>query len=292
MSAPTRDTAPARHAEPGDGLAERAARQPESNLRTYVALVREGLHEQRRSPLTWGGALGAMSALMVVIWPSIADQIGTMMNQYPESLKKVFGIVQLNTVERYVDAEMFSLVVPLAIAFLAVRCIARPTVSAEERGYLTSMLTLPVSRRTVAWSSFTVAGLIVAATLLVIGVLTMLASVIVGAEMSVTILSKGLVNIWPLAMFFAGLALFAAGLLRGSGRVTEVTIGTLVAMYVFEVVGKLAASADILRTISAFRYYGSAIQTGLEPLNMLGLVVAAFILAVVGAEAFQRRDIA
>ncbi len=48
-----------------------------------------------------------------------------LMKSYPDSLKEAFNISELNSVEAYVDAEMLSLIVPLAIAFLAVR-IARP----------------------------------------------------------------------------------------------------------------------------------------------------------------------
>ena len=43
------------------------------------------------------------------------------MKSYPAGLKEAFDIRDLDSVEAYVDAEMFSLIVPLAIAFLAVR---------------------------------------------------------------------------------------------------------------------------------------------------------------------------
>ena len=42
-------------------------------------------------------------------------------NFYPEGLKQAFNIEELNSVEAYLDAEMLSLIIPLAVAFLAVR---------------------------------------------------------------------------------------------------------------------------------------------------------------------------
>ena len=60
-----------------------------------------------------------------------------LMKSYPAGLKEAFNIASLDSVEAYVDAEMLSLIVPLAIAFLAVRCAAaRDRRRAEERGYL------------------------------------------------------------------------------------------------------------------------------------------------------------
>src|SRR5512144_1935960 len=100
------------------------------------AVVRQGLRDHHRAPLIWGGSLGAMSALMAAIWPSIEDSMDKLMESYPQSLKDAFGIVGMSTVEEYVDAEMLSLIVPLAVAFLAVRVVTRAVSSAEERSYL------------------------------------------------------------------------------------------------------------------------------------------------------------
>ena len=88
-----------------------------------------------------------MSALMAVIWPSIQDSMDRLMDSYPTGLKEAFGIERLDSLEHYVDAEMLSLIVPLALAFFAVRCVAAPTVGAEERGHLDALLALPLPRR-------------------------------------------------------------------------------------------------------------------------------------------------
>ena len=82
------------------------------------------------------------------------------MRSYPEGLKQAFGIQTLDTVERYVDAEMLSLIVPFAVAFFAVRCVTRATVGAEERGHLDTLLSLPVSRRVLVVGVVAVAGIL------------------------------------------------------------------------------------------------------------------------------------
>lgn len=277
-----------------------AARRSERALQTIgappwwqslAALIRRGLADHRRAPLTWGGGLGAMTALMAAIWPSIEDSMSKLIENYPAGLKEAFGIQQLDTVEKYVDAEMLSLIVPLALAFFAVRCATRATVGAEDRGYLDTLLSLPVSRRLLIVSSFIVTGLIAAAILGVIWALTWVTGTIAGTDISALKLAAGLLNVWPLAMAFAGLAAFTAGVSHRPTTVTAVATGTLVAMYVLDLVGKLASAVEPLRAVSAFRYYGSAIQNGLDATHMIGLTLVAVALTAAGAGLFERRDI-
>lgn len=262
-----------------------------SRAHTLRALVRRGLRDQRRAPLTWGGSLGLMSAMMAALWPVIEDSMDELMNSYPAGLKEAFNIAELNSVEAYVDAEMLSLIVPLAIAFLAVRIAARAIAGAEERGYLDTLLAAPVARSTLVAGAFLVSAIVVAEVLVVITALTWIAGWVAGAEPSLAVLGRGYANVWPLAMLFGGLALLAAGALRRAATVTAVAVGTLVAMYVVDLVGKLADPIEPLRSVSAFKHYGSAVQDGIDPLAFAGRAVAGGVLAVVGALLFNRRDV-
>ena len=270
--------------------ARMAARAP-SSRRSLVLLVRRGVRDNRRAPLTWGGGLGAMTALMAAIWPSIEDSTAELVDSYPAGLKEAFGIQQLDTIEKYIDAEMLSLIMPLGLAFFAVRCATRATVGAEDRGHLDTLLSLPVSRRVVVASSFVVTGLALLAILAVVWSLTWVAGTLVGGGISGPTLAAGLLNVWPLSMVFAGLAVLAAGVSHRPAAVTAVGAGTLVAMYVVDLVGRLADPVEPLRVVSAFRYYGSAVQDGLEAGHMLGLTLVALALAAIGARLFERRDV-
>jgi ABC-2 type transport system permease protein len=275
-------------------LERRARLEPRSAPpagRAFAALVRRGLADQRRAPLTWGGSLGAMGALIAAIWPSIEDSVDQLTESYPENLKQAFNIDTLDTVERYVDAEMLSFIIPLAVAFYAIRCITRATVAAEDRGHLDTLLALPVRRRLVVAAAFTVGAIMTAVVLFVTWLATWLAGTVAGTGISAVTLAEGMVNVWPLALAFAGIAALAAGLLRGSGTVTGVAAGTLVAMYLLDVVGRLADPIEPLRALSAFRYYGSAIQDGLDASHIAALIVGGLLCAVAGALAFERRDV-
>ena len=67
--------------------------------------------------------------------------------------------------------------------------------------------------------------------------------------------------------------------------------GVLVAMYVIDLVGKLADPVEFLRHLSLFKYYGMAIRDGIDPVAFAGITVAALVLAALGAWLLDRRDL-
>jgi ABC-2 type transport system permease protein len=265
--------------------------RPIGQLAALRAVLRRGLRDHRLTLLSWGGPLGVMSALMAALWPSIEGSVDELMASDPDKLKEAFNIRALASVEAYVDAEMLSFIVPLALAFLAVRAVVRIHAGAEERGHLDIVLTTPVARRTLVAGALLVAAVVVAGVLAVVTAATWLAGTLVGADPSLLVLGRGMANVWPLAMLFAGLAALVTGWAHSGGPVTAICAGTLVGMYVIDLVGKLSEPAEPLRYLSAFKYYGSAVQDGIDPFAFAGLVAAGAVLAAIGAVRFERRDV-
>ena len=144
------------------------------------AVVRRGLLDRRRAVLLWGGSLGALGAFMAAIYPSIQSSIESIAKNYPAGLKEAFGVQAMNTVEGYVHAEMFSLIVPLAIGYFAIRAVAGAIVGAEERGHLDTTLSLPMSRWVLIVGSYLVAALVSVAILALTGAMTFIAGRIAG----------------------------------------------------------------------------------------------------------------
>ena len=133
----------------------RSAPKWQASLRT---MIRRGLLDRRRAILVWGLSLGSLSAFMAAIYPSIRDSIDQIAKNYPGGLKEAFGVQAMNTVEGYIHAEMFSLIVPLAMGYFAIRAVSGAIVGAEERGYLDTILSLPVSRTVLIAGSYLVAA--------------------------------------------------------------------------------------------------------------------------------------
>ena len=255
------------------------------------AVVRRGLLDRRRSVFIWGGSLGALCAFMAAIYPSIRGSIEQIVKSYPAGLKEAFGVQAMNTVEGYVHAEMFSLIVPLAIGYLAIRSVAGPIVGAEEQGWLDTTLSLPVSRRVLLVGSFLVTAALIFAVMTLIGVVTFLAGWIAGTRISAGLVAAGVFGVWALAAFFAGISAVACGALHSSRTVTGIAVGVLVAMYTIDLAGRLAHALEPIRWASAFRYYGAPLRDGIDPLYFIGLTATGVLLVAGGAWLFERRDL-
>lgn len=256
-----------------------------------TALVAAQLRERRRSLLSWGLPIGLMSAFIVAIYPSVEDALSKAIASYPEALKQAFGIAELSTVEQYLNAEMLSLIVPLAVGYLAVRSVASALSGAAESGRLDVLLSAPVSRRRLVASGFAAAALELAAVLAVSLLITALGGLLAGAGLSFGMALAGFANVWPLALLFAGFGVLATAWSLRTSVVTGSIAGVLVAMYVADLIGRLDTGLDWIRYGSVFRYYGKAIEDGIEPLSFVGMTAAAVALAAVGAVLFDRRDL-
>lgn len=257
-----------------------------------AALISAHLSDRRRSLLAWGIPLGLWSAFIVIIFPSIEDALSKAVQSYPEALKEAFGISQLTSVEQYLQAEMLSLIVPLALGYLAVRAIASGLTGAAESGRLDVLLSAPVSRSRLIAAGFLATAIELAVVLVITVALTCLGSLAAGAGLSFGSALAGYANVWPLALLFAGFGAIAAGFSLRTSVVTGAVAGLLVTMYVIDLIGRLDPDLSGIRYISVFKYYGNAVEDGIDPLAFAGVAVVAVLLAAIGAWLFERRDLA
>jgi len=266
-------------------------RRPPETIVTLRAVVRRGLRDSRRSVLSWGLPMGAMSAFMAAIYPSIQSMLQRVVETYPEALKQAFGVGNLDTVEGYVHAEMFSLIIPLAIGFFMIRAVASGTVAAEEQGYLDTILTLPISRTVLVVGSYLVAALTSLAIMVLTGVMLFVVGRIAGTDISPGLVAAGVIGVWPVGLFAGAVSALFAGLLHTSRAVDGVGLGVLVGMYAIDLAGRLDPNIQGIRWASVFRYYGEPMRDGIDPVNFFGVVGAATLLVAAGAWLFERRDV-
>jgi beta-exotoxin I transport system permease protein len=236
--------------------------------------------------------LGLWSAFIVSIFPSIQSALADAVRNYPAALKEAFGVGELSSVEQYLHAEMLSLIVPLAVGYLAVRSMASGLSGAAESGRLDVLLSAPVSRGQLVAAGFCATAVEVALVLVVTLALTEIGSVLSGAGLSLGSALAGFANVWPLALLTAALGVIVTGFSLRTSVVTGSVAGALVAMYVIDLVGRLDPGLDWIRYLSAFRYYGNAIEDGIDAWSFLGVIAAALLLGMVGARLFERRDLA
>jgi beta-exotoxin I transport system permease protein len=267
-----------------------ATRAPAGDGHTLLAVARGVLRDQRRSPFTWGIPLGLLSALELAIYPSVHKSLGKTLDSYPDAIKEAFRIETFDTPAQFVNGEMFSLIVPLAIGFFAIRAVSRPIAGYEENHWLDVVLAAPVRRRAIAGGAFAATAISVAAILAVMSALIWVAGQIFGAEIAVGDLAAALVGTWAFGLFFAGFALVACGRLSSWTSVTALSVGLLVTMYVVDVASRVADALEPAGYATAFHYYGSPLIDGLDA-GHAGLAAFGVLLALAGAALFERRDV-
>jgi beta-exotoxin I transport system permease protein len=255
------------------------------------ALVLSHLSDRRRSLVAWGLPLGLWSAFIVLIFPSVESALSKAAKSYPPALKEAFGVGELTNVEQYLHAEMLSLIVPLALGYLAVRAVASGLSGAAESGRLDVLLSAPVSRSRIVVASFAATAVELAIVLILTVILTGLGSLVAGADLSLGSAIAGYANVWPLALVFAGLGVVACGFSLRTAVVTGAVAGVLVTMYVVDLIGRLDPDLSGVRYASVFKYYGNAIEDGIEPAAFIGITAAAIALAVLSGWLFEQRDL-
>jgi ABC-2 type transport system permease protein len=254
-------------------------------------LIVAQLRERRRSLLSWGLPLGLWAAFIVSIYPSIESALTEAVRNYPAALKEAFGVGELTSVEQYLHAEMLSLIVPLAVGYLAARSVASGLSGAAESGRLDVLLSAPVSRSRLVAAGFAATAIELATVLAVAVALTMIGSLLSSAGLSFGLALAGFASVWPLALLFAGLGIVITGWSLRTSVVTGSVAGVLVGMYVVDLIGRLDPSLDAIRYASVFRYYGTAVENGIDTLSFLGVTAAAVALAAIGSLLFERRDL-
>jgi beta-exotoxin I transport system permease protein len=269
-----------------------ALRGPPAEL-AAVGLI--ALHEtwrRRRAPLSWGVPLGLMSALVVPLYPSIEDSLRELVRHYPAGLKEAFGISELGTLPAYLHAEMFSVIVPVAVAFLAIRAATDALAGAEQRGELDVLLAVPVSRRAVALGALLGASVLQLAVLLVIGALAWAPSLLQHPSLPVGAVMAAVGGTWSLGAFFTALSLLCGAALHRPGSALAVAAGTLGVMYLVDVLGGIADPTEPLQLVSAFHYYGAPLNDGLDWGGAAILIASATALAGAALPVFARKDLA
>jgi ABC-2 type transport system permease protein len=275
-----------------DGAAS-APRTPARAPWLRVALF--AVRRRRLAPLVWGLPLGALAAMVIAIFPSIesSPQLDQLLESYPEAIKQAFGITDASfaSPEGYLAAELFNLIAPFACCYFAIHMLAGALCGADQRATLDVMLSAPIARRHYLAGWLVAVAVVLLGTLIELALLMQAAALAAGVELDVCSTLTGVLNLWPLALFTGGLASVLSGGLHRSVSVTGAATGLLVAMYFVEVLGRISETVARFDGLSAFHYYGSAIEDGFDPAAFLGLTAAALALAAVGCVLFERRDI-
>ena len=211
---------------------------------------------QARSVAIWGVVLGAFGVMMVAIFPGIASGPGLqqMTDALPKGMMQAAGVedmASLGTIKGFLEAEIFGLILPLALPFFAILAAAGAIAGAEENGTIDVLMGNPLSRPQLVTAYFVSIAVSLAGILAIFGLFLWGAALFIDAKLPLGAAAEGVFGAWPLSIMFGGLALLLASAIFHRKMVAVGISGAiLVAMYFMDALGgmveKVALDTELL----------------------------------------------
>ena len=277
------------------GRAEKGV--PRRSGGTLFALILHTLRSRVRSVVIWGVALGLLSLITVAFFPSLEDQgqqLNRLMESYPPEMRDLFGMgegTDLSTIEGFLASQVFSFMAPLALAFFPILASAGAIAGAEERGTIDVLLGNPVPRWQLVVGNFVATATSTLGIVAILGLFTWVPAVLLDVDLSLEKAAEATLNLWPLCMFFGGLAMLCSAFFHRRVLAIAIPGFVLVATYFINALGESVEDLEDVQPLTVFHYYGSAIEDGIDWSNFGGVTLAALVLVLLAVLAFGRRDI-
>lgn len=258
--------------------------------------LRRALSGNLRALTAWCLGIAALIAVVAAIFPSLegASDIDELLQSYPEALRELFGLSagSFTTGAGFLDAELFSLVLPLFVIVLAVSSGARTFAGEEDSGRLELVLAYPVRRgEAVLWKGVAVAAEIVVACVAGFVAIAVL-DPIVGLDLSVGRIAAAMGSVAALGLLHGWLALGLGAAVPSRLVAIGVPAALAAAGYLVGGLHGLAGWLDPLRVLSPFWWVGSSpLQGGVRPGGVAIVLTAAIVCLVAGALLVERRDL-
>lgn len=262
----------------------------------FVTLVVRTLSERWRSLVGWGVGLIAIAGLQLAVYPSVASSAASMqefVNQWPEAFREAFGLDAYATGYGFLNAELFSLMIPVVLIAVALGGAAAATAGEEERGTADLLLSMPVSRLRLMIAK--VASIVVS--VFVLGAATVVV-LLVGAplvelDVSGAGVVAGVFMVGLLALMFGGFGLLVSALTGKRAPAIGAGIGLALAAFLLNVLAPMADWLESWQQASPFYWAldSNPLLNGVDwPMAalMAALAVIFMVLAIV---VFRRRDL-
>jgi ABC-2 type transport system permease protein len=252
------------------------------------------LHDLRRSLLGWGIGMVVVVATIVALWPSIRDMpdIEQLLANYPEAMQNLFDIQAITTPAGFLNAELFSLLLPVLFIVYAIGRGARLTAGEELDGTLETLVVTPVSRTRLLTEKAAALGVGVGVLGVVLLVSVVIAGAAAGMDLSTRDAAIGTLSMVLIGLLHGWLAL-AVGAATGR-RALALAVAATVAVggYVLHVAGALVEAVEPWQPLSPFT---QAVQSGPigadPPVGFAWLALTAIVLLGASLPVFARRDI-
>jgi ABC-2 type transport system permease protein len=255
----------------------------------------KSLRDQRRALVGWGIGVLLLVLLEAALWPSIRDMpdLREFLAGYPEAMRKLFNLEDFGTGTGFMNAELFSALLPVLFIIFAVGRGARMLAGEEEAGTLDVLLVTPVSGVRLLLqlagalaTAVGVLGAVVYASLLV-------SSALFGLGIGAADLAAATSAMVLLGIEFGWLALAVGGATGRRGLATGVASTAAVGAYVLYVAGEFVGTVEPWQPLSPFHQAltGGPLGAGVRG-AYAWMPAAAVAFMAIALPLFERRDVA
>jgi ABC-2 type transport system permease protein len=265
-----------------------------------MTVFRRFLADRSRTDLWWGVAMLANILLNLAFFPGIKGQteLDQTVEDLPPALQAMFGIeegVSIGSAAGYLQAQLFSSVVPILLLILAVAVGSSAIGGSEDDGSLEFTLSYPVTRLRLLLARFAAVAVTVAAHSLLLVLMTLALAPLFGALDGVSVggLIVACLGCGALALLHASVA-FSAGAWFGKRTPAIIVAGAIAALgYIAH---GLLSTLDVpgwVRYLTPWYWFlrENLLAAGPSWVAFVPATVLSFIVAALAVPSFQRRDI-
>lgn len=247
----------------------------------------------RRSLILWSGALAAVSAMYVSVFPAIGGtDMQALIEGLPEGMVEALGYDQIGTAAGYISSTVYGLLAPILLSVFAIGAGARLIGGDEENGSLELEYTAPVGRRQVYIERMLAMWINVSVLTVVVAVATAGLALALDLDISLVNLAGASVGLWLLTLGFGTVAL-AVGAATGRRAIgLGAGAGVAVTSFMLDAIGP-TIDVEWMSAISPFSWYlgERPLQNGVDVFGLLLLVLVPAIAGLLGLRRFERRDL-
>jgi ABC-2 type transport system permease protein len=241
-----------------------------------------------------GIGVGAMGLAMGPIYLALEDVLEEMLAQFPESIMAIAGGADMTTAAGYYTGEMYSIVVPFAVMFVAATSVARAFGGEMENGTIGLVMSTPTRRTRLATEKAVAMVIHVVLAVALLSVMVWIGIVASGLDIAAG-------NVFAISLMLSLVSVFVGGIsmvvsiLSGRG-VLAILAGMIVAiaMYAWSSFVPMADAIADLAWLSPWHHYigTDPLGSGVDWPSAALLTLLAVVPLAVGIYLFKRRDIA
>jgi len=267
-----------------------------------LSLIKRALKDRKYQVIFFSLGSTIFLEMYIALFPALqkqAQQMTKLLETYPESMWKAFNIdkstLTFDKLGPYLGMEQFNFIWPILVVILVIGFANYSIANEVERGTIEILLAQPLSRLKVFFSRY-LAGII---NLLIFSGVTILAIFPLASMHGASIEAKGVWALFFLSFLFGwaiyGLAILGSAIFSEKGKASILVAGTLILMYVINILGGLKESLSNLKYLSFFYYYNPTLAMDKAQFVDWSIIVfagVAIISTLVAALWFNKRDIA